>query len=47
MISEVYLEECPYCGCMIEDPCEEPPPDYCERALYAVYGDPLKPIPKE
>lgn len=31
------LEKCPYCGLRTENPCDEPPPCYCERALEAMY----------
>lgn len=27
------LEQCPYCGLMLETPCDEPPPDTCSKAL--------------
>lgn len=30
-------ERCRYCGAMVESPCDEPPPDTCERALNATY----------
>lgn len=32
-------ERCPFCGAMVECPCDEPPPDTCEKALNAAYGD--------
>ena len=28
---------CPYCGLVVEEPCEEPPPDTCEKALNVLY----------
>lgn len=31
------IEKCPYCGILSENPCESPPPDYCEQAINAVY----------
>lgn len=32
------LETCPYCGCTVETPCDEPPIDTCEKALNATYS---------
>jgi hypothetical protein len=32
------LEKCPFCGATVESPCDEPPPDTCEKALNATYG---------
>lgn len=31
------LERCPFCGALVEFPCDEPPPDTCEKALAAIY----------
>lgn len=39
--AEIELDEpelCPYCGCTVVNPCDEPPPDTCEKALNATYG---------
>jgi hypothetical protein len=36
------LEKCLYCGCTVEDPCDSPPPDMCEKAINVTYGDPCK-----
>jgi len=41
-MDEIELEKCPYCGCTLENPCDSPPPDYCEQALNKTYGDPTK-----
>lgn len=30
------LNTCPYCGARVEEPCDEPPPDTCEKGLEAV-----------
>jgi hypothetical protein len=30
-------ERCPYCGALVDTPCDEPPPDTCEQALAATY----------
>ena len=30
-------ERCPYCGARVEDPCDGPPADTCEKALAAAY----------
>jgi hypothetical protein len=27
------LEKCPFCGLLVDTPCDEPPPDICEKAL--------------
>lgn len=32
------LERCPFCGARVETPCDEPPPDICEKAINATYG---------
>jgi hypothetical protein len=32
------LERCPYCGIRTEEPCDEPPPDTCPKALEATRG---------
>lgn len=34
---ELFGEKCPYCGIRTEEPCDEPPPDTCERALSETY----------
>ncbi len=31
------IEQCPFCGCLLPNPCESPPPDICERAINALY----------
>lgn len=31
------FEQCPFCGCLLEDPCDRPPPDYCDKAIAATY----------
>jgi hypothetical protein len=31
-------QRCKFCGCMVPDPCDHPPPDTCERALDAHYA---------
>lgn len=31
------MEECRFCGCNVESPCDAPPPDTCEKALNAAY----------
>lgn len=31
------LERCAFCGCLLENPCDSPPPDICERAINALY----------
>ena len=30
------LDKCSYCGARVEEPCDEPPPDTCEKAIEAV-----------
>lgn len=30
------LDKCPYCGMRTEEPCDEPPAVYCERAIDAM-----------
>lgn len=32
------LEKCPFCGARTETPCDEPPPDTCEKALNATFA---------
>lgn len=34
------FERCPFCGALVESPCDEPPPDVCEKAINATYGSP-------
>jgi hypothetical protein len=31
-------ERCAYCGVLVENPCDEPPADYCEQAINVVHG---------
>lgn len=35
VVEQDELEVCPFCGYLLEDPCETPPPDYCDKALAA------------
>ena len=30
---EADWDKCPYCGYRMEEPCDEPPPDMCSKAL--------------
>lgn len=35
-------DRCQFCGFKVDDPCEVSPPDTCEKATFAAYGDPFK-----
>lgn len=38
-------ELCIYCGLLVENPCDEPPPDTCEKALGMSIFQPAKRCP--
>lgn len=38
------LGQCAFCGARVENPCDEPPSDTCEKALNATYGSPVPPL---
>ena len=36
---EADWEKCPFCGFRMEEPCESPPPDMCDKALEKLYNE--------
>lgn len=36
-LAEEAKERCEICGCMVHDPCEDIPPDICEKGAQAFY----------